>query len=611
MKWGKHVVLGILFSCLTSAITFLILSQAVAQERVKGIDVASTQHPGGDSIDWNKVYQAGYRFAFVAASYGTLQTDYFDTDILEGRKANMIMGAYHFGYPVLNKVAAKEARVFIGKITPYLQSGPLLLALDVEYAGAPKSQELVNWIREWMDTVEGATGIRPLLYSNWDYAEFYSDYPEFYEDSHGKYDLWYAGYHTGTNCDTSVPPKPTTIWGDDWKFWQYFSSSDDCGPYTIPGINTDQVLLDVFNGSLAELKQYMGFSAADFNYDGLVNAIDFSILLHYWLSTDKPIADIDQNGFVSGWEFSILMGSWCNWYDPCSIKGQSLTSKDIEAVTLNQEAAGSSSPQKNQATLWLSPNKGSYQIGDNFDVDILVNTGGQDVVVAAAYVQYDPAYFRANSIDTTSSIFTMEPEKIIDATNGLVGITRGVITPGVNTTNGGVARINLTALSPTSPKTDNFTFIFTPGSTVGSAVCADDGFGTNMLSGVYGARFAVGPATLEVAIDINPWLPNIISLWPSLGFIPVAILSTKDFDAPSQVDSNSLTFGSTGDEASLAFCNRWPVFANRDRYPDLLCHFYKRNADFQCGDTEGILKGKARDGNPIEGRDSVKIIPCK
>lgn len=36
-----------------------------------------------------------------------------------------------------------------------------------------------------------------------------------------------------------------------------------------------------------------------------------------------------------------------------------------------------------------------------------------------------------------------------------------------------------------------------------------------------------------------------------------------------------------------------------------------RLAGFQCGDTEGILKAKMIDGTPIEGKDSVIIIPCK
>ncbi len=115
---------------------------------------------------------------------------------------------------------------------------------------------------------------------------------------------------------------------------------------------------------------------------------------------------------------------------------------------------------------------------------------------------------------------------------------------------------------------------------------------------------------LEVSIDIKPGGgPNSINP-KSNGKIPVAILSTKEFNAPSQIDPNSLTFGHTGDEQSLAFCHG-SEDVNRDGVQDLVCHFYTQDTGFKCGDTEGILKGKTTDGKPIEGSDSVKIVPCK
>lgn len=121
-------------------------------------------------------------------------------------------------------------------------------------------------------------------------------------------------------------------------------------------------------------------------------------------------------------------------------------------------------------------------------------------------------------------------------------------------------------------------------------------------------------AFVFVDIDIKPGSDSNTVNPKSNGKIPVAILSTKDFDAPSQVDQNSLTFGRTGDEQSLAFCNRRPKDVNHDGLKDdLVCHFYTQIAGFKCGDTEGILRGKTLDGTPIaiEGRDSVKIVPCK
>jgi hypothetical protein len=119
-------------------------------------------------------------------------------------------------------------------------------------------------------------------------------------------------------------------------------------------------------------------------------------------------------------------------------------------------------------------------------------------------------------------------------------------------------------------------------------------------------------AVLAIDIDIRPWSKRNPINYKGHGVLPVAILSTEDFDAPSQVDQASLTFGATGNEKSLAFCNRRPRDVSRDgSKDDLVCHFYIELAGFKCGDTEGILMGKTVSGIPIEGEDLVRIISCK
>jgi hypothetical protein len=114
---------------------------------------------------------------------------------------------------------------------------------------------------------------------------------------------------------------------------------------------------------------------------------------------------------------------------------------------------------------------------------------------------------------------------------------------------------------------------------------------------------------VEVFIDIKPdSYPNSINP-RSKGKIPVAILSSMDFDAPTEVDTESITFGPTGDEESLAFCSPSPEDINDDGYYDLICHFYTQHAEFECGDSEGILKGQTVDETSVEGSDSVRIVP--
>ena len=114
---------------------------------------------------------------------------------------------------------------------------------------------------------------------------------------------------------------------------------------------------------------------------------------------------------------------------------------------------------------------------------------------------------------------------------------------------------------------------------------------------------------IELTINIKPG-DSIGSINPkSKGNIPVAILSTVDFNAPARTDVATLTFGRTGDEPSLDFCNKGSKDINGDGLPDLVCHFATSQSGFQSGDTEGIVKGKTFEGLPLRGRDLVQVVP--
>lgn len=116
------------------------------------------------------------------------------------------------------------------------------------------------------------------------------------------------------------------------------------------------------------------------------------------------------------------------------------------------------------------------------------------------------------------------------------------------------------------------------------------------------------PEPEPIPIDIQPFnRSNIIHLTEG-GIIPVAILSTEDFDAFNEVDKASLTFGKTGGEDSLAYCLWWTIDVNRDGLQDMVCYFWTAKTGFEVGDTEGILRGYRIEGHLIEGCDSVKVV---
>jgi len=110
------------------------------------------------------------------------------------------------------------------------------------------------------------------------------------------------------------------------------------------------------------------------------------------------------------------------------------------------------------------------------------------------------------------------------------------------------------------------------------------------------------PPVIDVDVDIKPGSqPNSINL-KSRGVVPVAILSSVDFDA-AQVDPATVLF----EGASPV---RWAFGdVNEDGILDLLFHFKTQELEILEDDVDATLTGETFDGTSIEGSDSVNIVP--
>jgi hypothetical protein len=118
---------------------------------------------------------------------------------------------------------------------------------------------------------------------------------------------------------------------------------------------------------------------------------------------------------------------------------------------------------------------------------------------------------------------------------------------------------------------------------------------------------AAVPDPFEVYIDVKPGSdPNSINP-RSRGVIPVAILTTEDFDATA-VDPSTVLFGKTGTEASPFHYAFEDVDGDGDI--DMILHFRTQETGLICGNTEAILTGATLDGQAIEGSDSIKTVGC-
>lgn len=108
------------------------------------------------------------------------------------------------------------------------------------------------------------------------------------------------------------------------------------------------------------------------------------------------------------------------------------------------------------------------------------------------------------------------------------------------------------------------------------------------------------PPPIEVSMDIKPGSdPNSINL-KSKGVIPVAILTTDDFDA-STVDAETVCFGS----AQPVRYTLEDVDGDGDL--DMILHFKTQDVGLEPDAVEATLTGQTLDGENIKGGDSVKI----
>lgn len=110
--------------------------------------------------------------------------------------------------------------------------------------------------------------------------------------------------------------------------------------------------------------------------------------------------------------------------------------------------------------------------------------------------------------------------------------------------------------------------------------------GLRPLAFQHGAK--VVPVVWTIIFDLYEQSPR------RSGAISVIIVSVVGFDVTKRLDRATLTFGRTGDEASLLVCDDWV----RNGRPDLLCHFDLARSGLAEPINTGaaVLKGRTYDG---------------
>jgi hypothetical protein len=106
--------------------------------------------------------------------------------------------------------------------------------------------------------------------------------------------------------------------------------------------------------------------------------------------------------------------------------------------------------------------------------------------------------------------------------------------------------------------------------------------------------------TISVEIDITPNTPSNMIRLGSGADVPVAVLTTAEFDAAS-VDPGTVLFAGAGQQG-------WVLMdVDGDDNDDLLLYFDPRDLDLDENDRQATLIGETFAGVPIEGTDRVKV----
>lgn len=212
-------------------------------EVVQGIDVSSWQ----PDIDWTKVADSGRRFAFIRVSDGMYQDKKFEQFWSASRSAGLIRSAYQYYEPEQDPI--EQAELLLQKIGGKIEPGDLPPLLDVEAKGSDPAKVIAG-MHTWLDHVEGAIGMKPIIYMGF---YFWRDTLQSPTD--------FVDYHL------MLPAYPYTAWPDvlkgcpntpdpwpKWTFWQYSNGGLDITPGipAVPGVG-QSCDRDIFNGSLDEL----------------------------------------------------------------------------------------------------------------------------------------------------------------------------------------------------------------------------------------------------------------------------------------------------------------------------------------------------------------------
>ena len=169
------------------------------------------------------------------------------------------------------------------------------------------------------------------------------------------------------------------------------------------------------------------------------------------------------------------------------------------------------------ATLYFSPSSGEYAVGKTFSVSIYVSSADQAMNAASGVISFPSDKLEVTSLSKTGSIFTLwVQEPSFSNSAGTINFEGIVLNPGFTGSNGKVITITFrTKAAGNAPLT------FSSGSAL-----ANDGKGTNILTGMGDANFSIG--------TIQPGAPEIVTPAEIAGTPEAPVISSPTHPDPNK-----------------------------------------------------------------------------
>ncbi len=215
----------------------------------KLIDISHWQ----GEMDWDVFMQSDAEGCIIRAGScnavtGIPYTDYkYEQNMTAVDSFTEVIGTYWYWRANHDPIEQADYYADLLKFKPW----NLPPVADVEAWGNVNMSTMQSRLKKFVDRLQFRTGYKPIIYTRTTFWNPYVGNPSWAKD----HDLWIARYNSAITGPWSDGWGKPYSW-DNWVFWQY--SADGNGLGRIYGVDGDDIDLDYFNGTSAELREYAG-----------------------------------------------------------------------------------------------------------------------------------------------------------------------------------------------------------------------------------------------------------------------------------------------------------------------------------------------------------------